>query len=59
MSFNERLWILFGCVLELGVLMGAPMWPDQIKELMNQMNQATLIYVLPSKDLKPAMTGLI
>lgn len=51
MSLKERLRILLACsVLELGVLMGAPMRPDEIKELMHQMNQPTLAHVLPSEE---------
>jgi len=50
-SLKERLRILLACgVLELGVLMGAPMRPDQIQELMHQMNQPTLAHVLPSEE---------
>jgi hypothetical protein len=50
-SLKEKLRILLACsVLELGVLMGAPMRPDEIKELMHQMNQPTLAHVLPSEE---------
>jgi hypothetical protein len=50
-SLKEKLRILLACsVLELGVLMGAPMRPDEIKELMQQMNQPTLAHVLPSEE---------
>jgi hypothetical protein len=50
-SLKEKLRILLACsVLELGVLMGAPMRPDEIKELMHQMNQPTIAHVLPSEE---------
>jgi len=49
-SLNERLRVLLACaVLELGVLTGAPMRPDEIRKLMHQMNQPTLAHVLPSE----------
>ena len=51
MSFKKRLRVLLACAgLELGVLMGVPMRPDQIAELMHQMNQPTLAHVLRSED---------
>jgi hypothetical protein len=50
-SLKEKLRVLLACsVLEFGVLIGAPMRPDQIKELMHQMNQPTLAHVLPSDE---------
>jgi hypothetical protein len=43
--------VLLACVaLEFGVLIGAPMRPDQIQELMHQMNSPTLAHVLPGED---------
>jgi hypothetical protein len=36
--------------LELGVLSGAPMRPDEIEELMHQMNQPKMAHVLKSED---------
>jgi hypothetical protein len=43
--------VLFVCaVLEMGVLVGAPMRPDEIQELMHQMNQPKLAHVLPSEN---------
>lgn len=51
MSLKKRLRVLLACAgLELGVLMGVPMRPDQIRELMHQMNQPTLAHVLRSED---------
>lgn len=51
MSLRERLRVLLVCVtLELGVIIGAPMRPDEIRELMHQMNQPTLAHVLPSEE---------
>jgi hypothetical protein len=51
MSLASRLRVLVVCVaLEMGVLGGVPMRPDEIQELMHQMNQPTLAHVLPSED---------
>ncbi len=51
MSLMKRLRVLFVCaVLEMGVLMGAPMRPEEIQELMHQMNQSTLAHVFPSEN---------
>lgn len=48
---RERLRVLLVCVtLEFGVIMGAPMRPDEIRELMHQMNQPALAHVLPSEE---------
>ena len=48
---KKRLRVLLACAaLEMGVLMGVPMRPDQIRELMHQMNQPTLAHVLQSED---------
>lgn len=48
---QERLRVLLVCfALEFGVIMGAPMRPDEIRELMHQMNQPTLAHVLPSEE---------
>jgi hypothetical protein len=50
-SFKKRLRVFLACAgLELGVLMGVPMRPDQIEELMHQMNQPKLAHVLRSED---------
>ena len=51
MSFKKRLRVFLACAgLELGVLMGVPMRPDQIEELMHQMNQPKLAHVLRNED---------
>ena len=51
MSLKKRLRTLLACAaLEMGVLMGVPMRPEQIRELMHQMNQPTLAHVLPSEE---------
>lgn len=43
--------MLLACVtLEFAVLMGAPMRPEEIRELMQAMNQPTLAHVLPSEE---------
>jgi hypothetical protein len=34
----------------MGVLGGVPMRPDEIQELMHQMNQPALAHVLPTED---------
>ena len=48
---KKRLRVLLACAgLELGVLMGVPMRPEQIAALMQQMNQPALAHVLPSED---------
>jgi hypothetical protein len=36
-------------ILQLGVMVGAPMRPDEIEELMHQMNQPKLAHVLPTE----------
>lgn len=51
MSLKERLRVLFACAcLQLGVLAGVPMRPEQIREVMHQMNQPTIAHVLPSEE---------
>ena len=51
MSFKKRLRTIFLCAaLELGVLSGVPMRPEEIRALLNQMNQPKLAHVLPSDD---------
>jgi hypothetical protein len=50
-SVASRLRVLVVCVaLEMGVLGGVPMRPDEIQELMHQMNQPSLAHVLPTED---------
>jgi hypothetical protein len=51
MSLAGRLRVLLLCAaLEFGVLAGVPMRPEQIQELMNQMNQPTVAHVLPADE---------
>jgi hypothetical protein len=51
LSLKQRLRVLLACAaLEFAVLVGAPVRPDQIEELMHQMNQPTLAHVLRSED---------
>jgi hypothetical protein len=51
MSLASRLRVLLVCAaLGMGVLGGCPMRPDEIQELMHQMNQPSLAHVLPSED---------
>jgi hypothetical protein len=51
MSLAKRLRVLVVCAaLEIGVLSGVPMRPDEIQELMNQMNQPKVAHVLPSQN---------
>jgi hypothetical protein len=51
MSLANRLRVLVVCVaLEIGVLGGVPMRPDEIESLMREMNQPTLAHVLPTED---------
>ncbi|HYT76340.1 MAG TPA: hypothetical protein VEL79_16410 [Vicinamibacterales bacterium] len=51
MSLTKRLRTVLACtLLEIGALAGVPMRPDEIQELMHQMNQPTLAHVLPSEE---------
>ena len=51
MSLKSRLRVIFICAaLELGVLAGVAMRPDEIRELMNQLNQPRLAHVLPADE---------
>lgn len=51
MSLKKKLRVLLACAaLEFGVLIGAPMRPDEIRELMHQMNQPQLAHVLRNDD---------
>jgi hypothetical protein len=51
MSVGHRLRVLAICLaLQVGVVSGVPMTPDQIRELMNQMNRPKLAHVLPAAD---------
>ena len=51
MSLKTRLRTIVMCAaLELGVLSGVPMRPEEIRSLMNQINQPKLAHVLPTDD---------
>ena len=51
MSLRHRLRVLTICLaLQVGVVSGVPMTPDQVRELMNQMNRPKLAHVLPVPD---------
>ena len=51
MSLVKRLRTVFVCLaLELGVLTGVPMRPEQIRELLNQLNQPKLAHTLPGEE---------
>ena len=51
MSVMSRLRVLFVCVfLELGVLAGSPVRPDEIRELMQQLRQPKVVHVLPAES---------
>ena len=51
MSLKKRLRTIFLCAaLELGVLSGVPVRPEEIRALMNQINQPTVAHVLPSDE---------
>jgi len=50
-SFKQGLRVVFVCLaLEMGVLVGASMRPDEIEQLMHQMNQPKMAHVLPSEN---------
>lgn len=50
-AFARRLRVVVVCsVLQCGALLGVPMRPDQIQELMHQMNQPKLAHVLPTEE---------
>jgi hypothetical protein len=51
MALRRRLRVLFLCAtLQIGVLAGVPMRPDEIEELMQQINQPKLAQVLPADE---------
>ena len=51
MSILGKLRVLVVCLtLELGVITGVPMRPDEIRALMHQMNQPRLADVLPIEN---------
>lgn len=51
MSFATRMRTVFVCAfLQFGTLMGVPMRPEEIQDLMRQMNAPKLAHVLPSDE---------
>ena len=51
MSWKKKLRVIFACLtLQAGVAFGVPMRPDEIRELMQQMNQPKLAHVLKEED---------
>lgn len=51
MFFTRRLRTAFVCTfLQFGALVGVPMRPEEIQELMRQMNAPKLAHVLPSEE---------
>jgi len=51
MSLKKRLRTILVCVaLEFGVLSGVPMRPDEIRALMDQINQPKLAQALPASE---------
>jgi hypothetical protein len=49
-SLEKRLRTILLCAaLEVGALSGVPMRPEEIRALMNQMNQPKLAHALPSE----------
>jgi hypothetical protein len=62
-SLKKRLRVVLVCMaLETGVLVGAPMRPEEIQSLLHQLNQPKLAHVVPSEndvgdDLSPSASG--
>src|SRR5262245_21506296 len=51
MSVRNRFRVLVLCAaLQMGVLSGVPMLPDEIRALMQQLNKPVLANVLPAED---------
>lgn len=51
MSLRKRLRTVFVCAfLQFGTLVGVPMRPQEIQELMQQMNTPKLAHVLPGEE---------
>ncbi|HAK55136.1 MAG: hypothetical protein QF463_11125 [Vicinamibacterales bacterium] len=51
MSLKDRLRVAMICgVLQLGVLTGVPMRPEQIQALMDLLNQPKLAHTLPAEN---------
>jgi len=45
----KRLFLIFA--IALGLMMGAPMRPDEIEELLHQMNQPKVAHTLRKEDV--------
>lgn len=53
MAWRHRLRTIFLCAaLQFAALTGAPMRPEEIRELMQTMNQPKVVHVLPEEDDK-------
>ena len=47
----EKLRTIFVCLtLEVGVLFGVPMKPEEIQKLLREMNQPTMAQTLPQEE---------
>jgi hypothetical protein len=50
-TIKKRLRVVFVCtVLNFGALAGVPMRPEEIRELMQTLNQPKVAHVLPSEN---------
>jgi hypothetical protein len=50
-ALTRRLRVVFVCsMLQWGAMIGVPMRPDEIQELMHQMNQRKMAHVLPTDE---------
>jgi hypothetical protein len=50
-SLSDRLRTILLCsVLEIGVMLGVPMPPERIRQLLQQMNQPAVMHVLREND---------
>ena len=50
-TLTKRLRVAFVCsMLQWGAMIGVPMRPDEIQELMHQMNQPKMAHVLPTNE---------
>jgi hypothetical protein len=53
MRLSPRLRTILVCaMLEYAALVGSPMRPEEIEELMRNMNQPTLAHVIPEENKK-------
>ena len=51
LSLRKRLRVVFVCAfLQFGTLVGVPMRPEEIRDLMQQMNAPKIAHVLPSEE---------